>query len=224
VMEVTSLAVGQATNDGYFSFRIKDPNTNSILIGLCSKEYSTASYRPVLQFENAGNTPPVLAAVTNWTIGVGVTLSITNSATDSDVPTQTLAFSLLAAPTNAVLNTNSGVLTWRPLVTQANSTNTFTVKVADNGAPSQSATQSFIVTVSPLASPQISAVSLSAGQLVLQVSGSSGPDYQIQASTNLVNWGPVFTTNSPAMPFTWTTGITGPSAQFFRILVGPPLP
>jgi fibronectin type 3 domain-containing protein len=222
VMDVTSLAVGQATNDGYFSFRIKDPNTNSILIGLCSKEYPTASYHPALQFANPGNTPPVLAAVTNRTIGVGVTLNITNSATDSDVPAQTLVFSLLSAPTNAVLNTNSGVLTWRPLVTQADSTNTITVKVADNGTPSQSATQSFVVTVSPLVSPQISAVSLNAGQLVLQVNGSSGPDYQIQASTNLVNWGLVFTTNSPAMPFVWTNSATGLPMNFFRILVGPP--
>lgn len=222
VMDVTSLALSQATNDGYFSFRIKDPVTNSILIGFSSKEYPTASYHPVLQFVNPANTPPVLATVANRTIGVGVTLNITNSATDSDVPAQTLAFSLLSAPTNAVLNTNSGLLTWRPLVTQANSTNAFTVMVADNGTPSLSATQSFIVTVSPLVRPQIATVSVSAGQLVLQVSGSSGPDYQIQASTNLVGWSAVFTTNAPTMPFLWTNGATGLPMNFFRILAGPP--
>ena len=133
-----------------------------------------------------------------------------------------LTFSLLAAPTNAVLAGNSGVLTWRPLVTQANTTNAFTVMAADNGTPSLSATQSFIVTVNPLTQPQVSTVSLSGGQLMLQVNGDSGPDYQIQASTNLVNWNPIFITNSPAMPFTWTNNDANMPVIFFRIVVGPP--
>jgi len=151
-----------------------------------------------------------------------VTLNITNSATDSDVPPQTMTFSLLAAPTNAVINTNSGVLTWRPLMTQANTTNPFTVKVVDNGLPNLSATQSFTVTVLPLAQPQLATISVNAGQLALQVSGDSGPDYQIQASTNLVNWSAVFTTNSPAMPFIWTNNGTGLPMNFFRSVAGPP--
>jgi hypothetical protein len=157
------------------------------------------------------------------TIGVGTTLNITNSATDSDVPAQTLTFSLLTSPTNAVIGTNSGVLTWRPLITQADTTNSFTVMVADNGTPSMSATQSFVVTVIPLAQPLISAITPVAGQMVLQVNGANGPDYQIQSSTDLVNWSVVFTTNSPVMPFVWTTTYTdGPSNNFFRINVGPP--
>jgi hypothetical protein len=169
------------------------------------------------------NTPPTLAAITNRTIGAGVTLSITNVATDSDVPAQTLKFSLVTAPTNAVINTNNGVLSWRPLVTQANTTNPFTVMVADNGTPNMSATQSFSVTVSPLAPPQFSApVLLNGGQLVLQVNGANGPDYQIQASTNLTDWSSVFTTNSPTMPFTWTNDTTGSPMNFFRVLAGPP--
>ncbi len=126
------------------------------------------------------------------------------------------------APTNAVLDASSGVLTWRPLVSQANSTNPFTVMVADNGTPSLSATQSFTVTVSPLAQPQIGTASLNGGQLVLQVNGNDGPDYQIQSSTNLVDWNVVFTTNSPAMPFAWTNSTIGLPVNFFRIQAGPP--
>jgi hypothetical protein len=88
------------------------------------------------------------------------------------------------------------------------------------------APQRFVVTVSPLVQPQFSPVSLMSGsQLVLQVNGASGPDYQIQASTNLVNWSAVLTTNSPPMPFVWTNNITNdPPVNFFRVLVGPPLP
>jgi hypothetical protein len=170
----------------------------------------------------AENTPPMLAAITNRTLGVGVSLNLTNSATDGDVPAQTLTFSLLASPTNAVLNTNNGVLAWRPLVSQGNSTNPFTVKVTDNGTPSLSATQSFVVTVTNLPKPQIATASGGGQPLVLQVSGATGPDYQIQASTNLVNWSVVYTTNAPAMPFVWTNTNMGLPVDFFRILVGPP--
>ena len=93
------------------------------------------------------NMPPTLAPIANRTIGVGVTLSITNSASDDDTPAQTLTYSLLSAPTNAVINADNGVLNWRPFVSQANSISPFSVVVTDNGTPSLSATQSFLVTV-----------------------------------------------------------------------------
>jgi hypothetical protein len=83
-------------------------------------------------------------------------------------------------------------------------------------------TQSFTVTVTNLVPPQFSTVSAANGQLVMQVSGASGPDLQIQASTNLLNWSAVLTTNSPVMPFVWTSSITNSPMNFFRVLVGPP--
>ncbi len=101
------------------------------------------------------NTPPVLAAITNQTVNVGQTVAFTASATDTDQPPQTLTFALLAGATNATLNTNSGAFSFRPLVTQANSTNAFTLKVSDNGTPVLSATQSFSVVVNPLSAPAV---------------------------------------------------------------------
>ena len=68
-------------------------------------------------------------------MNVGQTVAFTASATDTDQPPQTLTFALLAGATNATLNTNSGAFSFRPLVTQANSTNNFTLKVSDNGTP-----------------------------------------------------------------------------------------
>ncbi|TAL05679.1 MAG: DNRLRE domain-containing protein, partial [Verrucomicrobia bacterium] len=220
-VDVTSLALSQSTNDGYLSLRITDPNTNAILIGFASKEHPTTGWHPVLQFSNPGNTPPSLTAISNRTIGAGATLSITNSATDSDAPAQSLTFSLTSAPTNATINASNGVLTWRPFVTQADTTNPFTVMVVDSGTPTKSATRSFVVTVTNLPKPVISNPLLSAGQFVIQINGASGPDYQIQSSTNLVNWSAVFTTNSPPMPFAWTNN-AGLPMNFFRILAGPP--
>jgi len=223
VVDVTGAATNQAASDGYLSIRVTEPSANAIYIGFFSKEHPTNSWHPALQYVKPENTPPTLAAIASRTLGVGMTLSITNSATDGDVPAQTLTFGLLSGPTNAALNPDSGVLTWRPLVSQANTTNLFTVMVADNGTPSLSATQSFSVTVSPVVRPVISIGSLSPGQFVLQVNGASGPDYQIQSSTNLKDWSVVFTVDAASMPFAWTNGNTGLPMTFFRIHVGPPL-
>jgi hypothetical protein len=171
------------------------------------------------------NTAPILAAVPDAVINPGVTLRFTNTATDTDLPAQTLTYSLAAAPTNAALNTNTGVFSWRPLVSQANTTNLVTLIVADNGTPSLSATQSFHVTVNPLVLPALDAPLWSNGQFSFLVSGQSGPDYAVQSSSNLLDWTTLLITNSPVMPFIWS-GLPSSAApvQFYRIKAGPTLP
>jgi len=166
----------------------------------------------------------VLAAITNWTVNVGQTVASTASATDTDQPPQALTFALLAGPTNGTLNTNSGFFSFRPLVTQANSTNIFTLSVADNGTPSLSATQSFSVFVNPLSAPVLSNLSFADGQLSFQLNGQSGPDYAIETSTNLAQWSNVFITNSPGAPFNWTDSNFISPQRFYRVKLGPPLP
>jgi len=96
----------------------------------------------------------------------------------------------------------------------------------DNGTPNLSATNSFTITVNPLTPPTITAPTSSGGQFSLTVTGQTGPDYAVQVSTDLLSgvWVTLFTTNSPSMPFSFVdTNGTAP-AQFYRIIVGPPLP
>jgi Glycosyl hydrolase catalytic core/F5/8 type C domain/Carbohydrate binding module (family 6) len=59
------------------------------------------------------------------------------------------------------------------------------------------------------------------GQFQLSVNGGSGQTYSIQASTDLSSWTTVFTTNSPALPFIWTTSNLSNSIQFYRVLASP---
>lgn len=81
------------------------------------------------------------------------------------------------------------------------------------------------LTVNAASQPNISSVSFSAGQIVLSVAGDTGPDYAIQASTNLFDWQTIFTTNSPATPFTYADPNTSLfAARFYRVVAGPPLP
>jgi glucuronoarabinoxylan endo-1,4-beta-xylanase len=171
------------------------------------------------------NTAPTLAPVGNQVINAGVTLMVTNAATDADQPLQTLTFSLLNAPTNATLtplNNTNAVFTWRPLVSQASTTNTITLKVADNGTPNLSATNSFTVKVNPLAQPVVSSISVSGGQVSLVATGAVGPDYTLWASTNLTNWQVLFTSNSPVTPVTLVdTNFNAHPVRFYRIQLGP---
>jgi len=94
---------------------------------------------------NVLNVRPALAVITNQTVNELTTLTVTNTATDSNL-NATLSYSLLNAPGNMIINA-SGIITWTPAQTQSPSTNTVVVSVTDNGTPPLSATNSFTVIV-----------------------------------------------------------------------------
>ena len=170
----------------------------------------------------APNTAPVLTTITDLTVNAGVTLNVTNTATDSGAPPQTLAFNLLNGPNYATLNATNGIFTWRPRVSQAHTTNLVTVRVADDGTPSLSATNSFTVTVNALAQPVMGSITVSGGQVSLVVNGPAGPDYTLLTSTNLAGWQALFTTNSPPIPVLLAdTNLNAAPMRFYRIQLGP---
>jgi hypothetical protein len=92
------------------------------------------------------NSAPILPVQPNHTITALTTLAVTNAATDSDIPVNSLAYLLLNAPGNAIISAN-GVITWIPTAAQDRSTNLFRTVVTDNGSPPLSATNAFIVFV-----------------------------------------------------------------------------
>jgi hypothetical protein len=169
------------------------------------------------------NAPPVFTSTAaSQSINLGQMLSITNTASDPNQPAQTLTFSLPTASSGALINPTNGILNWRPLLAQANTVNPFAVVVADNGSPSLSATQNFTITVRPVTVPVVAASGLVGGQFGLRVSGAVGPDYTIQASTNLLIWSDLLTTNPVALPFGWSdASAAGLNQRFYRILLGP---
>jgi len=176
----------------------------------------------VVTFVGLGNTLPIIGAVPNQRVNAGVTLLVTNVASDSDLPPQTLTFSPANSfPANATLGSSSGIFSWRPLVSQANTTNVIHIQVTDSGSPNLSATNGFDVVVNAITNPVIGSISLSQGQVSLTVNGPMGPDYTLWTSTNLVAWQTLFTTNSPPIPFTLTETNSAEPARFYRLQIGP---
>jgi hypothetical protein len=162
---------------------------------------------------------PTLAPIGNYTVNAGQTVSFTASATDND-STRTLTFSLVSPPSGASINGGSGLFNWRPTVSQADTTNTVQVSVADNSTPSLSDSKSFLVVVNPLAPVILTPISYTNSQFKFRVSGTTGPDYIITASTNLSAWNDIFTNLSPATPFQFTNSITLTN-RFYRVRLSP---
>jgi RHS repeat-associated protein len=82
------------------------------------------------------NVAPVLAPIGNQSVDEQATLSFTASATDQDLPGQTLTFSLDPASLalGMSINASSGAFTWTPGESQGGATYTATITVTDNGS------------------------------------------------------------------------------------------
>lgn len=79
------------------------------------------------------NLPPTLAAPANRTLLAGATLLATNAAADPNAPPQQLRFTLLSAPAGALISPDTGVISWRPAIAAAGTSNWFTVVVTEDG-------------------------------------------------------------------------------------------
>jgi O-glycosyl hydrolase len=189
----------------------------------------------IVTFTGQGNTnaiavsPPVFTAVSPQTVNAGVTVRVTNTATASDVPPYSITYSPANTfPNNATVNSTSGVFNWRPSVSQANTTNVIQVAATDNDSFDLGATNTFSIIVNAITNPVLGTangsegtVSYSQGQFNMSITGPQGPDYTVLMSSNLVNWQPIFTTNSPALPFIFTDTNAVNRNQYYEIQIGP---
>jgi hypothetical protein len=137
--------------NGLFSWQPSEaqgPSTNQITVRVTDNGIpplsATQSFAVVVL---ESNRPPVLLAISDQSLFAGETLSLLMQASDPDLPTNQLTFTFLNAPAGATIETNSGAFNWSPTDLQANSTNSITIVVQDDGVPTLSATQTFNVIV-----------------------------------------------------------------------------
>ena len=157
------------------------------------------------------NAAPVLGVIADRSIDEKATLAFTATASDADLPSQTLTYSLDAgAPVGAVIGASSGVFTWTPTEAQGPSTNIITVRVTDNGYPVLSDAKTFTVTVNEVNSAptlgNLGDLTVNEGQSVQFVITASDSDIPTQTLAFGLDAGaPGGASMNPATgEFTWT--------------------
>ena len=106
-----------------FTFRVKDGALESSLATV------NITIAPI-------NDAPVVAPILNQVLASGAALSLPLDATDVDVPSQTLTFSLKSGPSGMTLNSGN-TLVWLPKGSQRPSTNRVVVGVTDGIASAE---------------------------------------------------------------------------------------
>lgn len=124
---------------------------------------------------NEVNEPPVLASIGNLSIDEFAELLFTASATDSDVPANTLSYTLENAPDGAVIS-SGGNFSWTPTESQGGLDHTFSVVVSDGGAPELSDRETITVSVAEINDPpSIAAPSyIATGNVPIRIDAGTG--------------------------------------------------
>jgi hypothetical protein len=172
------------------------------------------------------NVAPVLPVQTNQAGAYAVTLSVTNTATDADLPVNTLVYVLLNSPAGATIDAN-GVISWTPNASQADSTNLIQTVVTDNGVPPLTATNTFLVTVPPAPStepPVFKSISVAGGAAILTWTSVSNRQYRLEYKDglNAESWTPVVPDIPSGGSLTSTTNLVGAAQiRFYRVSLVP---
>ena len=118
----------EAQGPGEYTFKVKVCDNGSPV--LCDEEQITVTVNEV-------NVAPVLGVIGNKNIEELVPFTFTATATDEDIPANTLTFSLQDGtaghvPTGASINLSTGVFTWTP--TEAQGPGEYTFDLVSDGA------------------------------------------------------------------------------------------
>jgi len=226
--EIVSAPTGATVDPstGLFSWtpsEAQGPSSNTILVRVFDNGTPTLSATQRFSVVvNEVNSPPVLSSIGDKTVATGQLLSFSNVVNDPDLPAQALSFSLGAgAPAGANVDAASGVFTWTPSSGQSPSTNSLSIRVADDGTPSLSATQTFTVFV--VAAIRITDIHpLSASQMSITWETEVGKSYQLEYRDNwnsTPGWQPLSGTQATAdgTSRTVTVSTTSSSQRFYRV-------
>ena len=172
---------------------------------------------------NETNQAPVLVAITNRIVHAGTLVLFTNVATDADMPTNNLGFSLDAgAPGSANIGTNTGTFNWLTSDADVGSTNNITVRVTDNGVPPLSDAKPFSIAV--LARPTVVDATVSSGNFTLTWSAIPGQKYRVQFKDDLNDpmWNDLVPDVTASLNSATKSDSLSATQRFYRVLVVTP--
>jgi uncharacterized protein (DUF1800 family) len=169
------------------------------------------------------NTAPIFAPVLRQTVEELTQWTLTLAATDGDLPAQGLSYALVSGPSGLTVSA-LGEMTWTPTEAQGPSTNVVRVQVFDDGTPSRSGTNEFVLVVQEVNLPPVLAAvpDLAVGVLELLTVTLVGSDMDLPANVltyGLVE-GPSGLLVSTGGVVTWTpSDPQGPSTNVVRVKV-----
>ena len=171
------------------------PGYQEIIVGLNdpNNTLSLVDYEIVKVQVLESNEPPALALVEPIRTKPGSQLSMPVLAHDPDLPPQTLTFSLdTGAPSDASIDSQTGMFAWYVPVEETNGTHAISVRVTDNGTPPLSTNTLLTVIVDDgTAAPKalLAARFTAQGTLQLTASGvTTGQQWDLQTSIDLISW------------------------------------
>ena len=194
-----------------------------------------AQLQAIVTSPTAGAGAGVLTwAKTNWlmtTYAPTAPFIVADPQNQTVAPSNSVTFSAVAAGSAPLayqwyLNTNTPIAnatnsSLTLLNVQTTNAGVYSVTVTNIAGFVTSTNAILTVSSSTFAKPQLSDFVFSNGVFSLTVNGATGPDYIVQASTNLVDWINLFTNHAPAMPFTWSdSDASNYNQRFYRIQTG----
>jgi len=134
------------------------------------------------------NHPPNVAPISPLTVNEGSLLTFVASATDPDVPAQTITYSLgSGAPAGAAIDAHTGAFSWTPDPYSSSGNYSITIVATDNGSPPLSGSQIVSVDVLPVNHPPVLAPldpqTVAEGTLVTSQASATDPDIPAQTIT-----------------------------------------
>jgi hypothetical protein len=194
------------------------PGTNLISIAVVdSGSPSASATQSFLAIILESNQPPVLAPIASRVVHAGAIIAFTNSATDSDWPTNALGFSLDPGGPPAATLDAAGVYSWPTTDADAGTTNAFSARVTDDGLPALDATRNFTITVQPR--PLVSSIVLTNDLVTLTWSAIPGEWYRLQTNgvADVVGWDDASGDIQAVGDEANTTTALEPTVRFFRV-------
>jgi|GEM_PF-1498929 len=165
------------------------PSTNLIVTVVSDGQLSATNQFTVIVTE-VNEAPVFVQTPPDVTVVVGHLLTVTNGATDADLPAAELSYVLLNAPAGAVIS-SAGIVTWTPTADQAPGTNWLVSVVSDGEA---SATNAFQVVVIPVLEPPVLlSIEMADEGVVIEWSSIAGYSYRLESATQCgaPDWQPV---------------------------------
>ncbi len=161
-----------ATADPYYRQPPRIYDGQTYYLGVQNPNAFTVNYGIEVDFDTTFSSPPVLPVLADTNVYELTLLTVTNTATDTNIPAPTLSYTVtMVVATNLMIASNwptiyattnplpvistNGIITWTPSEARVPGVYIITTVVTDNSSPPVSATNSFIVTVNEVNQPPV---------------------------------------------------------------------